>query len=288
MDWDDVRFVVAIHHAGSLSGAARQLGVNQTTVARRLAALEGGLGATLFTRADGRQVATALGDAVAARGEAMAVEAEAIARLARDGGDGAAAGNVRLTATESIAARFLVPRLGRFWRRWPHIALEIVPSSGTLNLTRREADMALRLARPRDSGVVARKVGEFGCAPYGRAEDGPGFAGRRWVAYDDGLAHLPEARWAARMRGDAPVVLRSSHVLALLEAVRAGHGIGMLPCWLADADPDLMRLSEDVPVRREAWLVIHAGLRRQARIRAVADWVAAEFAAAGADLAGTA
>lgn len=279
MDWDDVRVVVAVAQGGSLSAAARALGVNQTTAARRLAALEAGLGATLFTRADGRHVPTALGEAVAARGEAMAAEADAIRRLVREGGDAEAAGVVRLTAVDSLAAQFLVPRLGTFWARWPRIALEIVAGSGTLNLTRREADMALRLARPRDSGVVARKVGDLGLAPYGPAAAGRPLSGGAWVGYDEALAHLPEARWAEKARAGAPVILRTSHMAALHEAVAAGHGVGVLPCWLGDGDPRLVRLTDDVPVRREVWLVLHEVLRRQARIRAVADWLTDLFEA---------
>lgn len=278
MDWDDVRVVVAVAQGGTLSAAARALGVNQTTAARRLAALEAALGATLFTRADGRHVPTPLGEAVAARGTAMAAEADAIARLVAEGGDAAAAGSVRLTATDGIVTHFLVPRLGAFWARWPRIALEIVPGAGTLNLTRREADMALRLNRPQDSGVVARKVADLGWAPYGAAAQGRvGLTERPWVGYDDALAHLPEARWAERARGGAPVILRTPHVVALLEAVAAGHGIGVLPCWMGDADPRLVRLADDPPGRRECWLVIHEALRRQARIRAVADWLTALF-----------
>lgn len=144
--------------------------------------------------------------------------------------------------------------------------------------------MALRLGRPQDAGVVARKLGDIGCAPYARAGTD---AGRLpWVAYDESLAHLPEARWADRARGDAPVVLRTPHVPALVEAVAAGHGIGVLPCWLADADPRLARLTAEVPVRREAWLVVHEGLRRHRRVRAVADWMTDLFAAERARLAG--
>lgn len=278
MNWDDVRVMLAVAEAGTLSAAARRLGVNQTTVARRLAAVERALETVLFTRIDGRLVPTAAGEAAVTRAEAMAREAEAL-RAAVGGGDARPAGIVRLTATESVAAHFLLPRLPAFRARWPGITLEIVTGHETLNLTRREADMALRLARPADVGAVARRLGGIAMALYGAVGDARALPRREWVGYDDTLAHLPEARWAEAARADAPVVLRTGSIAALVEAVARGVGIGVLPCWIADADDRLVRLATEPAAVREVWLVTHAALRDQARMRAVAGWLGDIFAA---------
>lgn len=276
MNWDDVKVVLAVARTGTLSGAAAMLGVNQTTTSRRLAALESALAATLFTRIDGRLVPTILGETVVGRAEAMEREAAALAAVVH-GGDTRPAGTVRLTATESVAARLLAPRLGTFWARWPDIRLELVAGHETLNLTRREADMALRLARPQDPGTVARRLGTIALGLYGPAGQPPP---PRWVGYDESLAHLPEARWMEEARGEAPVVLRTGSVATLQEAVAQGHGVGVLPCWLADADRRLRRIDPEAAVVREVWLVIHEALKTQARVRAVSEWLEEVFAGA--------
>ncbi len=286
MDWDNFRFALAVAREGSHAAAARSLRTDAATVGRRLARLEGDLGGSLFVRQDGRWRPTPLGEATVAQAARME-EAGAAALLS--GRDAAhLRRRVRVTATESLAELVLVPAIGRLHAVAPDIGIDLIPTAVRLDLAfRREADLALRLARPRDAATVSRRVGEIGFAAY--APSGTDARNLPWVAYDDDLADLPEEQWSRTLRQDAPVALRSSHATVLKEAVAQGAGIGVLPCFLGDADPRLRRLTEwpDAP-RRPAWLVMPEALRRDPAVRRVADWIAEIFRDRRAALAGEA
>jgi len=280
MNWDDLRHVLAIARAGTLSAAARRLGVNQTTAARRLTAIEGDLGARLFDRVDRRLIATPTGQAVVAHAEKMEGEAQLLERAVA-GRDAALSGIVRVTAVESVMATFLVPRLGEFRRAYGDIALELIGDNTNLDLARREADIALRLARPREGLARTRRLADIGYAVYGCRDylDGRGdlsLAEHDWVSHDETLSHIPEAAWCARTVRDYRPVLRCNGVQAMVEAVKAGVGVGILPCYRGDTEPDLTRLTGPAPVvRRELWLLVHGDLLKVMRVRAVVDWLVA-------------
>jgi DNA-binding transcriptional LysR family regulator len=280
MNWDDLRHVLAIARAGTLSAAARRLGVNQTTAARRLTAIEGDLGARLFDRVDRRLVATPTGQSVVAHAEKMEGEAQLLERAVA-GRDAALSGVVRVTSVESVMATFLVPRLGDFRRAYGDIALELIGDNTNLDLARREADIALRLARPREGMARTRRLADIGYAVYGSADylDGRGeraLAEHDWVSHDETLSHIPEAVWCTRTVRDFQPVLRCNGVQAMVEAVKAGVGVGILPCYRGDTDADLARLTGPAPVvRRELWLLVHGDLLKVMRVRAVVDWLVA-------------
>ena len=280
MNWDDLRHVLAIARAGTLSAAAGRLGVNQTTAARRLTAIEGDLGARLFDRVDRRLVATPTGQAVIAHAEKMEGEAQLLERAVA-GRDAALSGVVRVTSVESVMATFLVPRLGEFRRAYGDIALELIGDNTNLDLARREADIALRLARPREGQARTRRLADIGYAVYGSRAylDGrsrPALGDHDWVSHDETLSHIPEAAWCKRAVRDFRPVLRCNGVQAMVEAVKAGVGVGILPCYRGDAEPDLTRLTGPAPVvRRELWLLVHGDLLKLMRVRAVVDWLVA-------------
>jgi DNA-binding transcriptional LysR family regulator len=252
-----------------LAAAARRLGVNQTTVARRLAAAEAALGARLFERRDGLLSPTKAGEAAVAR--AAQVEQEVLALEAGIGGaDAAVAGTVRLTAVPILANRLLIPAVPRLRARHPRLRLELIAEPRNLNLTRREADIALRLARP-ESAALARRIGRLDYAVYAprrrKADD------LAWITYEEGLSHLPQARFIAAAAGaeeTAPLLLNDAE--AIVQAVRAGLGKSLLPCFVGEREPGLTRLGR-VVLSREIWLMVHRDLRPQARIAAVIDWV---------------
>ncbi|MCC7411142.1 MAG: LysR family transcriptional regulator [Gammaproteobacteria bacterium] len=279
MNWIDLRYVLAAARGGTLAAAARAVSADATTVARRLAASERTLGARLFDRIDGRLVPTAAGEVALQRAEAIEQEMLALEQ-AIGGRDGALWGSVRMTSVNALLCGYLVPRLGDFRVRYPDIVLELVADTSHLNLSRREADLALRMSRPEGGGVVTRRLARLAYAVYaGReltARAGADPAQLPWIRYEDRYAHLPEAQWVARRYPGAPVVLRASVGVLSLEAVRAGLGVALLPCYLADVDPDLRRLGAPVSLR-EVWLILHADLKRTARVRALADWLAAQF-----------
>ena len=278
MNWDDLRFLVVIGRDGTLAAAARRLKVDQTTVARRLRALEQALGTPLFLRSEGRWLPTEVGARVLERAGRIEEDVAGLTRLAEAGAQ-AVSGVVRLTAVGAIVGDYLVPRLPGLYARHPELVVELIASNDNLNVSRREADIAIRLARPESGDFLIRKLADVGFAVYGPAQPGP-TRSNDWVTYDDELAHTPEMRWLAGQLAGGRVRLRSNKLAGLLGAVAVGIGRAVLPCFLADATPGLVRESGPQPVlSRDLWLLVHPDARRLPRVAAVADWLGECFEA---------
>ena len=281
LDWENLRFFLALARGGSLSEAARSLRVDHTTVARRIARLEATLGAQLFDR--GRRGYDLTAQAAGLVETAERIEAEVLA-LERQvaGRDMNLAGTVHLTTVESLATRFLIPALPEFRAAHPRIALHLVADTRVLNLTRREADLALRLSRPQDGGLVARRLSDIGyglyaaerylaARPLAGAID---LAQHDFVAYDEGLAHLPQERWLTQQVARPRYALRVNSAEALLAGARAGLGLVVLPGYMVAPQHALVRLAPPQPLpARALWLLVHGELRRAPRVRAVMDWL---------------
>lgn len=279
LDWNDLRVFLALARTGSLSAAARALGLSHATVGRRIQALETALGLTLVERRADGYALTADGEAVRAQAEAMDERALTVLRQgARDAG---LSGTVRLTMTPALAERFVVPRLGPLRARHPGLDLEVIADTRAVSLARREADLAIRLARPQRGELIARRLAviAYGLYALPRAPDA-------LIAYDAALSALPEAQWLARHAGERRVAFRANTAQAQLAAAVAGFGVALLPSWLAALEPDLVpRPAADPPLTREAWLVMHRDLRDTPRVRAVADHLVAVFEGARAAFA---
>ena len=298
MDWDDVRFFLAIVRSGTLAGAATSLGLDATTVGRRLARLEQAVDARLFDRTAKGYVPTAAGTRILPRAEA--IEREIIAAM-RDveGEDQRLAGNVRLAATEMLSTRFIAPHLHRFNRRYPDIKLELACTNRDVDLGRREADIALRLARPHQDDVVVKRLFVIDLALYAShgyveelGEPGSngqdGFGGHRCVGFADTRAFRRENEWFDQFAPNAEVALRSDSVSSIMSATIAGVGIALLPCRVADAEPALRRIAlpgaagapGQGPEPRVVWQAVHRDLMGAARIRAVLDFLGRLFGVA--------
>ncbi|MBC6440696.1 MAG: LysR family transcriptional regulator [Rhodospirillales bacterium] len=264
---------------GSYAGAARQLAVDETTVARRLRALEHDLGTELLLReADGRPRLSPTGRAITAEAESMERSGDVIAETIGAAAE-AARGIVRLTAVPVVANRILVPALGNLTTRYPGLTIELVPEPSDLSLTLRECDLAVRLARPRDGGtrVTARRIGTLHYGVYGR-HDRTAEASLPWITYDAAMASLPPSRWLAKRiaDGDAACSLRVTDADTALEAAAQGLGLTLLPKAAAEADARLGALDSNGwpdPPQREVWLLGHADRRALKSIRAVAEWL---------------
>jgi len=274
MDWNDLHYVLTVARAGTLAGAARRLGVNQTTVARRLAAAERALGTRLFERVDGALHPTKSGEAAIAHAARVEQDVRAL-ELAAGGGDAEVAGSVRLTAVPVLINRLLVPALPRLHARHPRLRLDLVAEARNANLTKREADIALRLARPDGGrGLLTRRLGYLDYAVYGSRRRS---ADRLpWITYDEALAHLPHARWLdAASQGQARALVSVNDTETVLQAIHAGLGKSLLPCFVADGESGLRRLSgAKALLSREVWLLTHRELRHHARMEAVVAWLA--------------
>jgi DNA-binding transcriptional LysR family regulator len=280
MDWDDYRYFVAVADAGSLSAAARRLGQSHSTILRRLDKLEGALAVRLFERFQTGYVLTGAGDELLAL---LAPLAQQLADVERQvgGRDAQLAGTIRITTTDTLLQALLLPALADFRRAYPGIALQVTVNNSFLNLTRREADVAIRPTNTPPDNLVGRKLGRVQTAPYSTSPRTPAdhWAAYDWVAPDEALAHLAQARW---LREHVPAerwVFSADTLVGMAAAVEAGIGAGMLLCLLADARPRLIRLAPPLPaLDTDVWLLTHPDLRRVSRIRALTEFLAQALA----------
>ena len=274
-DWDDMRFVLAVGRTQSYAAAARQLRVNESTVARRVAQFERHLSARLFERSDGILQPTDAGAETIARAERIELEVQATeGRLA--GINDRAAGSVRVTAACLFTNHILVPALPRLLNKHPLLRVELVADGRDLSLTNREADVAVRLARPEsDSRAIAKRVGKLSYAVY--ASTSQADEALPWIAYDDRLRDLPQAKWIAdemARDGAAKPQLLINDAETLLKCLVLGLGKSLLPVEVGDRTRGLARVSDgSKPMAREIWLLVHPDLRDLTRVKAVMNWL---------------
>jgi DNA-binding transcriptional LysR family regulator len=279
-DWDDVRYFLMLQRHGTLAAAGAALKLDPTTVGRRLIKLEEELGARLFDRTPNGYVLTEAGHRLLPRAERIEREALGVEREVA-GEDQKLEGIVRLTATEMLTTRFIAPHLRRFRERYPEIQLELQCTNLDVNLARREADIALRLARPTQEDLIIKRLsfidlGLYASLGYVNRFGLPqeSLAGHHMILFVNTRPFRRENDWLeARMDG-ARVALRSDSVSAIYSATVAGAGIALLPCLVADHDHELVRVPlEGAPEPRQIWQAVHKDLRDSARIRVVLDFL---------------
>jgi len=281
-NWNDLRAFLAVARTGRLTAAAFRCGMDHTTVARRIAALETGLGARLFDRSP-------QGYALTAHGERLMPTAEKIESLtllaASELGeaDQALSGTVRIGAPEGFGSYVLAPLMARLADRHPGLDIQLVAISGVLSLSKREADIAVTLSAPREGRLVARKLTDYGLSLYAAPsylETRPeirtrtDMAGQRFIGYIGDLLYSPELDYMQAPDVDIHVALQSSNLIAQLQATLAGAGLCVLPDFIAAREAGLRRVLPDaVRLDRSLWLVTHADLTPLARIRAVTSMI---------------
>ena len=280
LDWEDVRYFVALARHGTLSATARALRINHATVARRITSLERLIGRALFDRRAKGYVLTVEGKAVL--NDANAMDEAALAVLRRLDAGTELNGLVRLAAGRVLAERFLIDRLRRFHERYPAIDLEVIGGSRVVSLAKREADIALRYGSPKDSELVARRLAKITFGLYAssayrdrlNAGQEPAFIG-----FDQDSDFVAEAGWLARHFGHSRFSFRTSSQTTQAAAARAGYGVALLPRYVvAIHEPDLVEVSlgERLP-ERDVWLLIRRDLTKNPRVRAVADYLTEVF-----------
>jgi len=273
--WDDLRIFLSLARQGTLTTAAKALGVSHPTVARRVQVLEKQIGARLFERLPDRFVPTTAGAELLADAEAMEKAAQSINRRSAGLSD-TVSGVVRLSAGEAMAV--LVARHLPWLRaRLQQIEFEVVASHTLGNLSRREADLLIREKVPELPGIVTRKLCRVAYAVYAarsldvtRSEMGA-LVGLPWVGFDDDHSYMPGQHWLHQQLGRRPEI-RVNNWLVLHDAVRVGSGLAVMPCYLADQDRALRRVGGVLPeITTEQWLLVHRDLRALPRVRAVMD-----------------
>lgn len=285
--WDDFRLIKAIADAGGLTGAAAALNVNHSTVFRRLGQIEEQLGHALFERRKTGYVATSAGEEMTALAARIDDDVTAFGRRLA-GRDLAPSGELRVTTTDTLYLHVLLPIFAAFRAAHPLIRLDVVMASQTLNLSRRDADVAIRASDSPGETLVGRRLANLNWAVYACADaptteaeaHEPKLLFRRdWVALGDPLGYVKAARYVRDHVPAERIVLRSSAVLGLTEAVEQGIGIGPLPCFIADQRPGLVRLlPPDPDFSTGLWILTHPDIRHAPRVRAFMDFVGGELA----------
>ncbi|MGY4877541.1 LysR family transcriptional regulator [Vreelandella aquamarina] len=271
--WDDLQIVLAIAEEGSLSGASRVLRISHATVFRRLSKMERRLGVTLFERSPTGYTPTLSGDDLAASARRVQSEIKGAERRII-GQDLTLSGSLRMTTTDTLFAGLLSPLLANFRKRYPDITLEVVISNQRHSLSRREADIAIRPTHKPPDTLVGRQLRDITLAIYGQKADWENTAvplepvflqEESWIGPD---IHLGDSSLENWMMGKS-VAYRLDSMLGMQSAVRQGAGIAVLPCYLADADEALLRLSAPIEsLTTQLWLLTHPDLRHVARVRA--------------------
>ena len=281
--WELYRTFLAVVREGSLSGAARALGLTQPTAGRHVDALEQALGLSLFVRTQQGLSPTEAALSLRPFAESLEATSAALLRAASSQGEGVR-GTVRITASEVVAVEVLPPILADLHATYPELTLELVPSNRMEDLLRREADIAVRMQPPSQGVLVARHIGGIELGVYGhrRYLERRGvpatlgdLAGHTLIGYDKENAFLRSVRaqlpWVQRNR----FALRTDSDLAAIAALRAGFGIGFCQEGLAQRNPELVRLfADEVSITLDTWLAMHEDLRDSPRCRAVFDALA--------------
>lgn len=288
-DWDDLRFFLAVARVGRLTVAARRLGADHATVSRRITALEDALKAKLFERRPQGYALTEHGERLLAKAEA--IETQALAVSSEIGGaDLALSGTVRIGAPDGFGTLFLAPRTANLTQQFPDLELQIVAMPRLLSLSKREADIAISLAPPKEGKIVARRLTDYKlgvyatqdyldrCKPIREPDD---LQQHPVIGYIDDLIFTPELDYLDEVSKGLRAKLQSSSIVAQMQAALAGAGVCVLPYFVAETDPRLIQiLPERLVIVRSFWLIVHADLKDIARIRATMDFLVREVKAA--------
>jgi DNA-binding transcriptional LysR family regulator len=283
--WDDVRFFLAVARTGSLSSAARSLSVGHVTVGRRIALLEKRLGVTLLSRTPNGFATTSTGQAILRQCAAMENAALDLERVAA-GRDSLVTGSVRVTTTEALAHQVLAPAIAGLRHTHRDLQIDLVVGVRSLDIARRNADLAVRFARPAAPQLVCRKLGEVGFSLYaspgylaklGVPKRGQGLGGFDLITFTGAPAATSPFFMGESLEG-ARVAARCDNPLIQLKTAGNGVGIAELACFLGDPSTDVVRVwPQEPPALRTAWLIVHQDLRRSARIRVISAAISDVF-----------
>jgi DNA-binding transcriptional LysR family regulator len=283
LSWDDFRYVKSIADSRSLSGAAQSLGVNHSTVFRRLGQIEEQLGSRLFERGRSGYALTPCGEEMVRLAERLGEDINSFERKVT-GQDLRPSGELRITTNDMVLLHLLTDVLVRFRRAYPEIVIDIVVANAILNLSRRDADVAVRATYVRPEGLSGHRISSIAWAVFGGKDVKTGFDVRRadqynWIGVSDHSSMARATKWMRdHVGGEVRLVYKANTLLSLAEAAAGGVGLVLLPCFIGTAVPGLQRLTPPLPeLEGEFWLVTHPDLRSTARVRAFVEFCAAEM-----------
>ncbi|EPL3847360.1 LysR family transcriptional regulator [Klebsiella aerogenes] len=278
-NWDDTRIFLAVARSGTLSGAAETMDMGIATLSRRLDRLEKSLAVPLFSRHQSGYRLTDDGEALLARAEALEHAGLAFGETARLQGN--VTGLVRLATSDNLAAHFILPSLNGLMEKYPDLRVEVLSGVQSVNLHRRDADLAIRMVKPESGNLTLKRLGKVGFGLYSADTGQAGstdvaFNHAQYIGWPESHQHLPAARWITRTLRGRPCRVEANTLLAQLSAVSAGLGLGVLPHFMARKN-GLQCVNADIGVDQTLWLVMHSDLAHSRRVRVVADHLIALF-----------
>jgi DNA-binding transcriptional LysR family regulator len=286
IDWNDLRFFLAVARGGSTAAAARTLSVNQSTVVRRIAALEQDLGLRLFNKKrDGYRLT---GEGECLLEDAVGVEAAVLTVTRRAAAlDSALTGSLRVTTAEGMALGLVQKLLNEFHRRHPGIQVNLIIEDRYQDLGDGQAEVALRAGEPGDGGLVGRKLTDASWAMYGSRDYVERYGipatpddlnAHRLVGLEGPLERIRPARWLKEVAPRGEITYRSNSILGLLFAAQSSFGLALLPCQIGDPEDDLIRVIDPRPeLTFGLWLLTHPDLHKRPKVRAFFDFMAEEI-----------
>ena len=283
ISWDEFRLVKSVADARSLVGAAEALGLNHSTIFRRLGAVEATIGARLFERSRSGYQPTAAGEEMIELATRMS---ESIVDFERRvaGRDVKPSGDLRVTTVDTFATSLLPQVFVQFRQMYPDVRLDLLLSPQQLNLSRRDADVAIRATNVPPDTLVGRRIAAIRWGIYTSGELRTKYGAclvetAPWVGFGDGFGPASGRRWLEKNIGDKRQVFRANSVQGMAQFVALGGGAGILPCFVADAYPQLQRYSPPMPeLDVSLWILTHADLRHSAKVRAFMDFAGNELA----------
>lgn len=286
LDWNDLRHLIAVARTGSTAAAARSLGVNQSTVVRRVAALEAALGLRLFARRRDGYRPTAEGAALLAPALAVETAVQGFSRRAA-ALDTALTGSLRVTTAEGMALGLVPQLLNAFNERHPGIQVTLLIEDQYSDLADGRAEVALRAGPPGEGSLIGRKLSDqcwavYGSRAYVERHGAPAspaeLNGHRVVGFEGAIARITPARWLEAVAPDCTIASRSNSVLGLLMAAQSGYGLALLPCQIGDPEGGLCRVIDPLPeLTAGFWMLTHPDLHGRPKIRAFLDFMAEEI-----------
>lgn len=282
-NWDDTRVFLAIARAGTLSGAAEAMSIGVATISRRLDRLEQSLSVPLFSRHQSGYRLTDDGEALLERAEALEYASLAFGETANLQGN--VAGLVRLATSDNLATHFILPSLKGILDTYPDLRVEVLSGVQSVNLHRRDADMAIRMVKPEIGNLTLKRLGTVGFGVYGAktyldemggVPAGLALSNAQYVGWSESHQHLPAARWVTKMLRGRPCRVEANTLVAQVSAVASGLGLGVLPHFMARSS-GLQCVQPDTGADQTLWLVMHSDLAGSRRVRAVADHLIALF-----------
>lgn len=275
LSWDDLRVIKAIGESGGLVAAAAALGINHSTISRRLSAAEDALGVTLFDRRRSGYAPTGAGEAMIALGHRVEKDILSVIRHVSGHVQGHT-GDLRVTTSDALLLDFLTPIIADFRADNPEVRVEVIVKNRPLNLARGDSDIAFRATTNPPENLFGRKLATVAWAVYGRRADYIGVSPSpdelyqyKWASYGSGLSRLRAFKFVEGRVPREKIAYRSDSVSGVAAAIAAGMGVGLLPCMHGDFMPNLVRISPVVPdVFDELWILTHPDIRKSGRVHA--------------------